>query len=173
MQSAIDAIRRLHDHRRWARAEALALVRPMDDASQRRSFQMGPGSVMGVLVHCYGAEVVWLQVLEKIDSGTNLPNADAFPSLAALEAAWQEVDARWERYFARLTHAQLDEAAVRRRGDREFTTTVAEVLMHVCTHQHYHMAQLVNMLRQLEALPEPRPSLDFITMARASWTARG
>jgi len=172
MTSAIDTIQVMHDHRRWTRAKALGLLRSLDDATLRRPFPMGPGSLLGVLVHCYGAEVVWLNVLERIDPATNIPSADAFPSLGALELAWSELDARWQRYWSTLTPATLDEPAVRRRGDRDFTTTTAEVLLHVCTHQHYHMSQFVNMLRQLDSLPEPTPSLDFITMAREQWQAR-
>ena len=128
---------------------------------------------MGVLVHCYGAEVVWLNVLERVDPNTSIPSADAFPNLAALEAAWLEVDARWGRYWMTMTLDRLDEPAVRRRNDRDYTTSTAEVLMHVCTHQHYHMSQLMNMLRQAGSLPEAVPSLDFITMAREQWPVRG
>ncbi|MBX3354227.1 MAG: DinB family protein [Phycisphaeraceae bacterium] len=171
MRTAIDAIRRLHDHRVWVRHKVLGFVRPLDGATLRRPFPMGPGSIMGVLVHCHGAEVVWLNVLEHIDPNTNIPGADAFPSLAALEEAWASTDARWERVLSGLTQEKLDEAAVRRRGDKDLTTSMGEVLIHVATHQHYHMAQLMNMLRQIGALPEPVPSIDFISMAREQWTA--
>jgi len=169
LNTAVDAIRRLHDHRRWARARVIELVRPLDEATLRKAFPMGPGSIMGVLVHCYGAEVVWLNVLERRDPNTNIPSADVFPSLGALETAWSAVEARWERMLGGLDDARLAEPAVRRRNDRDLVTSTGEVLMHVCTHQHYHMAQLVNMLRQIDALPDPRPSIDFITMAREQW----
>jgi len=38
------------------------------------------------------------------------------------------------------------------------------VLIHVNTHQHYHAAQIVNMLRHLGV--KPPPACDFIVMAR-------
>lgn len=127
---------------------------------------MGPGSIMATLVHLHGAETVWLNVLEQVDPDTNIPGADAFASLEALEEAWRAIDERWERWFATLSVEGLARPALRRRGGRDLVTSGGDVLLHVCTHQHYHLAQIMNMLRQLGSLPQPAPSIDLITFAR-------
>ncbi len=174
MHTALDAITQLHAHRRWARDRVLALVRPLGEGARRSAFEMGPGSVMGVLAHCYGAELAWINVLERTDPSTELPGADAFPTLEALEAAWAAVDARWDAWMqaCRRDPARLTQPAVRRRQGKDYATSAADVMLHVCTHQHYHMAQLTNMLRRL-GVPIPAPWLDLIVMAREQWAAPG
>jgi len=169
IRDGVDAIRRLHHHRRWARLRAVELARGVTEAQRRQPFEMGPGSIMGLLVHLHGAEVVWLNVLEEIDPATVIPGADAFESLEALEHAWRSTDDRWARWLDALSVEALARPALRRRDGRDHLTSAGDVMLHVCTHQHYHLAQLMNMLRQLGALPKPAPSLDLITFARELW----
>lgn len=60
---------------------------------------------------------------------------------------------------------------VRVREGKRFTTTVQEVLLHVCMHQMYHAAQCKNMLRQLGA--NELPTSDSSSFARENWVAAG
>jgi uncharacterized damage-inducible protein DinB len=174
MRTALDCLRRLHEHRLWLRARFEAAIRPLSDAEFRKAFPMGPGSVKAVLVHCWGAEELWLGAMSGAPASGSLPSADTFPSLDALLARWKETDARWATFLAGLTEADLDRPIVRVRDGKSYTTTLADVVIHVCTHQMYHAAQLNNMLRQLgESNPASAfvPS-DYIIFGRESWNAQ-
>ena len=59
-------------------------------------------------------------------------------------------------YLAGLTPTALEEVVYRKGSMGTFSTRRSDVLLHVCTHAHYTVAQVVNMFRQLgvEKLPE-------------------
>ena len=78
-----DTIRRLHDHRLWTRNKILAAARTCSDAELRRPFEMGVGSLFGTIVHLWGAELVWANVLEEVDPATVIPSADTFASASS------------------------------------------------------------------------------------------
>ena len=160
---AVELIRRLHEHRRWANGRLLASAAVLGEAELRRPFQMGRGSLWATLVHLYGAEHVWLEVLLGRAEAVP-PGPGSFESLEQLQVAWTALDRRWQRYLDELTDARLDRPVVRVRANGARSETPArDVLMHVCTHAQYTSAQAVNMLRQLGA---PVPDLQLITLSR-------
>ena len=164
MPSAASSIVRLHEHRLWTRAKILAVARTCSDAELRRPFEIGVGTLFGTIVHLWGAETVWANVLEEGDPAFTIPSADAFPSLAALEDAWKPLDARWTQLLARAAEpAFLAKPMHRVRDGKTYTTNAHDIFLHVCTHQHYHVAQISNMLRQLGKSLGPN---DLIVMAR-------
>ena len=167
--STADTIRRLHDHRLWTRAKILAAARTCSDAELHRPFEMGVGTLFGTIVHLWGAEMVWANVLEEGDPAFMIPPASAFPTLAALEEAWTPLDARWAKLLARADDAALLEKPMPRvRDGKSYITNAHDIYLHVCTHQHYHAAQISNMLRQMGKSLGPN---DFIVMAREQWNA--
>lgn len=162
-----DTIRRLHDHRLWTRNKILAAARTCSDAELRRPFEMGVGSLFGTIVHLWGAELVWANVLEEVDPATVIPSADTFASVAALEEAWKPLDARWAKLLARADDAAfLARPFGRVRDGKSYITDGHGIYLHVCTHQHYHAAQISNMLRQMGKSLGP---IDLIVMAREQW----
>ena len=164
-----DTIRRLHEHRLWTRAKILAAARTCTDAELRQRFEMGVGSIFGTIVHLWGAETVWANVLEEGDAAFTIPSADSFPSLAALETAWKPLDARWTQLLSRASDPSfLAKPMHRVRDGKSYTTNAHDIFLHVCTHQHYHAAQISNMLRQLGKALGPN---DLIVMAREQWPA--
>jgi uncharacterized damage-inducible protein DinB len=52
------------------------------------------------------------------------------------------------------------------REGKTYTTNAHDIFLHVCTHQHYHAAQISNMLRQMGKSLGPN---DLIVMAREQW----
>jgi uncharacterized damage-inducible protein DinB len=155
MGTRLDTITRLHEHRHWVRNKLLTASRGLTTDGLRKSFEMGVGSVLGTFVHLYGAETVWINVLEN------------FANLEALERDWELLDQRWAAWLSNVKEEELDHVAERIREGKSFLTTVMDVLIHVATHQHYHAAQIVNMLRHLGV--KPPPACDFIVMARENF----
>ncbi len=120
--------------------------------------------MLGTFVHLYGAETVWINVLENKNQSAAFPTQDQFANLEALERDWELLDRRWSAWLSNVKEEDLDQVAERIREGKSFLTTVMDVLIHVNTHQHYHAAQIVNMLRHLGV--KPPPACDFIGMAR-------
>ncbi len=176
-----DLVRRLHQHRSWANRLLLDAAEQLTDDQLRQSFRIGQGSVWKSLVHLWAAEYVWLdalggkpQTLAPGDVAGKLPGNQegegALAGLPELVTAWSELDARWDSYLTSLTAAQLDDVVHKEssRGGR-YAFRRADVLLHVCTHAHYTIAQVINMLRQLGVDPLPDPML--ITLARSEASA--
>lgn len=144
----------------------LAAVRELPDADLRQSFAMGAGSLFGIVVHCYGAELVWAGVIDETDPARSLPNPEAFASLKEVVAAWDKLDERWDRFLAGVTEKDLDTQRTRVREGKSYSRSLGDILIHVCMHQMYHAAQFKNMLRQVGATE--LPVSDYIVFARGA-----
>ena len=170
-------IRRLHQHRTWANHRLLDAADTLSDEQLRRVFPIGQGSIWKTLLHLYAAEYVWLDALEGRaqslapgDVAGKLPGNqegdNPITTLAELRRRWTELDARYEEYLNKLTDAELDDKVnkVRTSGER-FVFRRADILIHICTHAHYTIAQANNMLRHAgaESIPDPM----MITLARS------
>ncbi len=130
---------------------------------------MGPGSLFMTLAHCYGADHVWIASIEGTDASQVFAGLAEIRSLDALMAKWSEVDARWERFLATVRDEDLGRPVVRVRDGVSYTTDLADILIHVCTHLMYHAAQMKNMMRHLGA--KDLPMTDFIVFGRERWNA--
>jgi len=174
---ALDLIRRLHQHRQWVNHNLLDTVSNLTEEQLQQSLPIGQGSVWKTLTHLWAAEFVWLAALQGDetpvapgDAPDKLPGnqeADgAIASLSELRSHWSELDRRWQDYLQALTDADLGENVVKvaSQSGRRMTTARSDVLLHLCTHAQYTVAQLVNMLRQLGVTDFPKTML--IAMAR-------
>ncbi|MEM6778320.1 MAG: DinB family protein [Planctomycetota bacterium] len=169
----------MHHHRIWVNAKLLTAAASLSDAQRRRGFAIGQGSVWQTLLHLLGAEYVWLETIlgnEDPMMPGDVPNelvgnqmaGNGIRNMGMLRDQWTKLDARWNEYLANLTSDQLlapiTKVSTSSHMGQRTATTLMDVLLHVCTHAHYTTAQLINMLRQLEATNLPDPML--ITMAR-------
>ncbi len=177
--TALDLIRRLHEHRMWANGLLVDAARTLSDEHLRRSFSIGQGSVWKTLTHLHAAEYVWLeallgneQPLLRGDAPGKLPGnqegRQPIASLDELASMWTDLDDRWNEYVANLAATSLDDIVYKFKtssgiGERHGTRR-ADVLLHVCTHAQYTAAQLVNMLRQLGLTR--LPDVMLISLAR-------
>jgi uncharacterized damage-inducible protein DinB len=175
--NAVDPVRRLHQHRAWVNRRLLESAAKLAPEQLRQSFAIGQGSIWKSLLHLYAAEYVWLDALagkeQSVAPGDvpgklpgNQEGAGGVTSLADLETKWNELEGRWQKYLDELAPERLDDLVykVRSTGGR-FAFRRLDILLHVCTHAQYTVAQVVNMLRHagLETLPDPM----LITLARS------
>ena len=176
---AVGLIRRLHQHRAWVNEKLLAAAALLNDARLRRPYPVGQGSVWNTLLHLFAAEYVWLEALlgneDPVAPGDlpgclpgNQQGEGGVAGLGDLRERWAELKGRWDAYLAGLTPEALDEPVYKvstssGRG-RRLATRRADVLLHLCTHAQYTVAQAVNMLRQAGA--ETLPDVMLISMAR-------
>ncbi len=174
--NAVDAVRRMQQHRSWVNHRLLEAARSLSPKQLRQSFEIGQGTIWKSLAHLYAAEYVWLEALQGNEQGLapgdvpgklpgNQEGPGAIGSLEELERQWQALDARWEQYLSTLAPERLDDVVykVRSTGGR-FSFRRYDVLLHVYAHAQYTVAQVVNMMRHAGAAALPDPMV--ITMAR-------
>jgi uncharacterized damage-inducible protein DinB len=168
--TSIDVARRLHQHQRWVARKLIEAARPLSHEQLHRSFEIGPGSLWGVLYHLYRAEVLWLGALQ---GDPSVPEPPVPASLDELAAEWDAVQRRWDEHLLRLTEADLDRQVTRKpvRSPTPLVTSAADAILHAGTHSYYHTAQAVNMLRRLGIASLPETML--IAMSRAEAAERG
>lgn len=177
MKTAVELIRRLHQHRDWVNRQLLAAAESLSSEQLHQVFEIGQGSVWKTLTHLYAAEYVWLEALQGNenpvapgDSPDKLPgnqeSATAAATLSELCEWWLELNRRWSQYLDSLHPDQLDEMVckISSLSGTRADTRRSDILLHVCTHAQYTTAQLMNMLRHLGVKQLPDPML--ITLAR-------
>ncbi len=181
--TALDVIRRLHQHRMWSNARLLTAAGGVPTDDLRKKFSIGQGTLWRSLVHMYAAEWAWLAALEGNEDPVlpgdrpdglpgNQEGEGGISSIEELRAAWAEVDVRWRDYLAELHEDRLDDVIYKISSTQRTRQScrLIDVVLHVCTHAHYTTAQAINMLRQVGAASLPDPML--ITMARQEMAAR-
>jgi uncharacterized damage-inducible protein DinB len=183
MQTSIELLQRLNQHRAWVNANLLAVASSLTEDQLRQTFAIGQGSVWKSLLHMFAAEYVWLEALlgdaESLCPGDirgklpgNQLGEGAITKFSQLQENWAALQKRWDDYLVTLPPASLDDPVYKvssSTGER-IATRRADVLLHVCTHAHYTAAQVVNMLRQLRL--EKLPETMLISLARGgNWVA--
>ena len=176
---AIQLLQRLHQHRIWVNTNLLKVISPLTEQQLTRPFEIGQGSIWRSIVHLYAAEFVWLAALEgnenpliQGDVPGRLPGnqlgENKIDGLNELVHKWLLLDARWLAYLAQLKPDNLEELVYKISTSSglgiRFGSHRSDILLHVCTHAQYTVAQINNMLRQtgLASMPETM----LISMAR-------
>ncbi|WP_439629579.1 DinB family protein [Gemmata sp.] len=159
--TATEMLQRLHQHRAWVNGNLLAAASALSDEQLRAAFPIGQGSVWKSLLHLYGAEYVWLAALQGNEAAVapgdvpgklpgNQLGEGGIADLPDLRQKWEALERRYTDYLAGLPPEALGEAVTRYSLALQTRLSLrrSDVLLHVCTHAHYTVAQVVNMLRQ-------------------------
>lgn len=177
--NAADLIRRLHQHRAWVTRNVLTVAAPLTDEQLKTQFAIGQGSVWKSLTHLQAAEYVWLGALQGEENPVlpgdlpgHLPGNQlgegGFTDLPDLTRKWAALEQRWTTYLESLQPESLDEIVYKistaTGKEIRFGCRRSDILLHVCTHAQYTIAQVVNMFRQLGI--QKFPDTMLIAMAR-------
>ena len=146
-------VRRLFAYNRWANRRLLVAASLLSRDDFSRDLHASYGSVRGTLIHILWGEGRWLQFWK---DGSFIPDADPdeYPTVAALETAWDQIEEEQQAFTATLTDEQLAGTM----NVREHTYTLAELVQHTLNHSTYHRGQVAVLLRQIGHRP---PSTDF------------
>jgi uncharacterized damage-inducible protein DinB len=148
---------RLVGHLRWADARA-------QEALRRAA--RGPSKALGLYAHLVASEHVWLARLTGVPP--RVPVWPALPLDACAELA-AENHREYAEYLLRLAGTDLDRGvAYTNSAGQSFTSTVEDILLHVCLHGTYHRGQIALLLRQGGDAPEPTDYIAFIRGAPAA-----
>jgi uncharacterized damage-inducible protein DinB len=149
-----DHFRKLYKHLEWADARVLQSLRAAHSVLKRD---------LDLYSHILGAEHVWLSRI----AGTPAKVA-VWPTLTLDEAerlASENVSA-FEVVISSLTEESREAPITYRNsaGD-QFTSTLEDILTHVCLHGAYHRGQIAASIRAAGDVPSPT---DYIAFARGS-----
>jgi uncharacterized damage-inducible protein DinB len=148
----------------WARERALAAVAALSAEQFVRDVGNSFASVRDTVAHLYGADEVWLQRWTG-GSPRSLPPASRFADLAALRAAWAELDPRMHAFVHGLDAAGLARTLTYTAFNGQVATLAHEqMLQHVVNHASYHRGQVTTLVRQLGG-PAPK-SMDLVAFYR-------
>jgi uncharacterized damage-inducible protein DinB len=160
----IEELRLLFDYHYWARDRILNAVEPLSPDQVTRDMGNSFRSVRDTLAHIYAADWAWYSRWIG-HSPTALLPADMFPDIAAIRAAWIELERN-----VRALLADLDDQGVNRVHEYRLlsgqpgATVFWQMAQHVVNHATYHRGQVTTMLRQLGV--EPAKAMDLIAFYR-------
>jgi uncharacterized damage-inducible protein DinB len=155
----------LVDYHYWARDRMLDALEVLTPEQYTKDLKCSFNSVRDTVVHTYGAEWNWYQRWVGT-SPTGFPNADDFPDVAAIRAAWRENEQKIRLLVDSLASSNQLDRVLRYRtfAGEEMESVFSHMLQHVVNHATYHRGQVTTMLRQL-GVPPPKPQ-DLIRFYR-------
>lgn len=157
-----DDIQLLHEYDRWANHRVLRAASALTPEQFTRDLGGGFHSIRDTLVHIIAGEWIWLQYWKAPPRSPELLadlrkrrealfQPDGFPTVAAVESQWAEIEKAQVEFVHRLTNESLGEMLPFRGSEFK----LAHLMQHLANHSTYHRGQIALMLRQLGAEPLP------------------
>ena len=144
----------------WATDRIMRAVEQIPAEHLTHDFRTGDRTILGTLVHTFGADRIWLRRMLGEPLTAFLTDEDR--SLATLQREWPIVLSRWGDWVngvkdpsITITHLDL--------SGKPWTHTAWEVVFHVVNHATHHRGQVSGFLRTLGHTP---PQLDLIRYYR-------
>ncbi|HEV8124352.1 MAG TPA: DinB family protein [Gemmatimonadales bacterium] len=157
-----DYIERLFAHLAWSDAAVLAALEAAPATAERWLELFG---------HILGAEHVWLSRIRGF-----APHVAVWPvlSLADCRRLAEENGKEFTAFVAALPPAERARSVryINSAG-QEFTSTVEDILLHVCLHGSYHRGQLAAAMRAGGSTPAPTDYIGFIRGSPAATRGSG
>jgi uncharacterized damage-inducible protein DinB len=127
-----------------------------------RDFGTADKSVLGTLVHVFGADRLWLARLKGEPPAAYLTEADyRFP---VLQNDWPALYKRWKDWAAGLTgEAAGEEVSYRDMRGNPWRQPLGQLVLHVVNHGTHHRGQVSGFLRAMGHTP---PKLDLVLYYR-------
>lgn len=163
MTVSAEVLRTHLDYSAWASHRLLDAAERLSETELRRDFGSADKSVIGTLVHVFGADRIWLnRVLGAPPEGMPAPE---FHDPKLLRPAWKAVEDGWREWAGPLGDSDylLDVSYHDLRGNPR-RTPLWQIVLHVVNHATHHRGQAAGFLR---AMGHPPPPLDLIVYYRA------
>ena len=166
-------IQLLYEYDRWANNRMLQAASALTPEQFTRDLGGSFRSVRETLLHLIAGEWIWIAYWKSPPGNPanlgdlkqqreTLFQPDAFPSVAAVKAKWEEVEREQARFVEGLTDASLETMLPARGSELK----VAYLMQHLANHSTYHRGQVALMLRQLGAEPLPTDFHVFLVEGR-------
>ena len=156
MKTMID---RLYRWNFWGNRRTLGMM---------RSNGGGTSKMLELMSHILASERVWLTRLEGRDS----TGMEIFPAFDLEDCVrfLDENERDWSAYLATLDHEKMFYLLnYTNQSGKSFESAVADILLHVSSHGHYHRGQINSQAREAGWLPE---YTDYIAFTRENKSKR-
>lgn len=161
MSVPVAALRTHLRYTAWASARIVDAASRLSPEELTRDFKSADRSVLGTLVHVYGADRVWLARIEGRPPGPIVdPERDLH--LSVLHQEWPALMARWQTWADTLTDSASSASYLDLQG-RPHATPHWQIVLHVVNHGTHHRGQASAMIRAMGHAPPP---LDLIRYYR-------
>jgi uncharacterized damage-inducible protein DinB len=154
MPSCSDLLRLQYDYNVWADQRLVTAAGELAADELNRDFGTADKSVLGTLVHVFGAERLWIGRFQREARPTFLTPADF--DLAVLQNDWPLLHERWRNWLR-----QADEEFVVADFDyhdmkgHPWRQPLWQLVLHVVNHGTHHRGQAAGFLRTLGRTPPP------------------
>jgi uncharacterized damage-inducible protein DinB len=155
---------RLHlDYSRWASARLIEAASTLTREELVRDFATADKSVLGTMVHIFGADRVWLGRVRGAGPGTR-PGPE-FNDLAVLDPAWRGVLDEWLAWASAMADSDFEpDLSYHDLKGNAWRTPLWQVVLHLVNHATHHRGQAAGFLRSMGHVP---PALDLIAFYRS------
>ena len=168
MSATADLLRSHLDYTAWASALLIDAARELSPEELNRDFKTADKSVLGTLVHVFGADRAWFERLHGKNRSRLVDPEDY--DLAVLQRAWPELNQKWNRWAAGLTDVQAAEnISYRDMSGNAHQSPLWQIVLHVVNHATHHRGAVAGFLRAMGHTP---PKLDLIHYYRSQGSAR-
>lgn len=142
----------------WASAQLLEAASALTTEELTRDFGTADKTVLGTLVHIFGADRIWLARLKGEPADRYLTAADY--QLSVLQNDWPALHSRWKEWAGALTSeaAQSELSYSDMRGN-PWHQPVGHLVLHVVNHATHHRGQVSGFLRAMGHTP---PKIDLV-----------
>lgn len=162
MAVTADVLRSHLAYTAWASQRLVRTVSALSQEELTRDFGTADKSLLGTLVHIFGADRVWLTRLQGESPGAYLTDADY--QLSVLQNDWPALHERWRQWAAGLSDdAVLKEVSYKDMRGNPWRQPLWQLVLHVVNHGTHHRGQAAGFLRTLGHMP---PQLDLVLYYR-------
>lgn len=133
----------------WANDIAIGWLEKISEEQWNHPLVSSFGSIAGTVLHIVGAERVWLDRFNKVESPVWLPNFFK-GSREELIALWKQASAELKQSMENFEETQLEQNLRLRRLNGEWNELPYHAAFsHIFNHSTFHRGQLVTLLRQV------------------------
>jgi len=154
MPSSATLLRLQFDYNVWADQRLLAAAGELSRDELNRDFGTADKSVLGTLVHVFGAERLWLGRFQREANPLYLAPADYHFSV--LQNDWPSLHHRWRSWLDGLSDdfvaADFDYHDLKGHAWRQ---PLWQLVLHAVNHGTHHRGQVAGFLRTLGHVPPP------------------
>jgi len=151
-------IARQFEYGDWAIHKLLNIAATLDDAALDRNFDIGQGSIRKILLHMFDVERWWNS--NWTQGPSPFPHSASALSIAELRAQWSELSSLRNPYLAQLDeHSAATVLEISFAAGPAVRLATADTVCQICVHGIHHRAQVVNLLRQVDA---PSGNIDLL-----------
>ncbi|HUE04651.1 MAG TPA: DinB family protein [Bryobacteraceae bacterium] len=156
-----DVLRSQLAYSAWASGLLVEAAGKLSPAELTRDFGTATKSLLGTLVHVFGADRLWLARMKGDLSNRFLGPEDY--QLAVLQNEWPVLYRQWQEWAAGLTaEACAAELSYRDMRGNPWRKPVGLLVLHVVNHGAHHRGQVSGFLRAMGHVP---PELDLTRFA--------